>query len=290
VPLEKVFLAGPALGGGNRVIASPFQFAVDGTDSLRLTIISTSEAGGTVSFSGRFVSLAGEIGAFQRSVPLPLNGATRRELVSLAPGFVLNLAVVLAQGSSINASHYAQVELVRGFSGAIEILGVLAAGYVKQQYPIAWPGSAIESSTSGSGQRRWIDLAPPGVDAELEFDLPLNVLWRINGFAITLVCSAVVGSRRPVLIVEQQVQGGMVYGSPSPGFNVASETQRFYWAAGMALATEISEVAIVGGLAHDLKVYGSAWGGRIRTILSGRLAGDNFVLPSVAVDEWIAPL
>jgi hypothetical protein len=286
VATERVFLATPTTGAGAPVIASPFQFLVTGEDNVRVTVFSSSVAGAVIIVSGRTVDAAGNVHVFKHAITVPAGGGTIRQLIPLAPGFILNLSIVETVGSFFGGSNYCQVELVRGFTGALEILGVLAAGYVHRQLPIAWPGTPIEPSTAGPGSRRAVAIPDPAAGAEYQFAIPSNVLWRIAGFHVVYVTSAAAPLRRPCLWAGED-GGSAHYRSASPSAQGARLTKRYFWQPGMPLEVEIYEGAVVAGWPLDAKLYGLAQG-ILRTVTPGLAAGDQYTTASVMVDEWIA--
>lgn len=196
--VERLLIAAPAQSGGGRVIASPFQFYLDGNDNLRIEGWN-SKSGVVLKCAGRFVDEKGEVDVFE--FPLALTADRIRTVAdfALARGFLLNLVVTATLATPLLGQTFARVSVIRGFSGATIELGTLLQGYVTGALGIAWPGSVIQQSHEIEGYARYYAGTIPAPGSAINEVVPTNAHWRVLAAHVSLSTDATAGNRQPFL-------------------------------------------------------------------------------------------
>lgn len=278
---EQAFLATPlAAAGGGRVIATPFQFYVDGTDHLRI-VSHNSLAGVELAVAGRFIDATGGLSAFRFTHTPNTNRSSRTTDHPLGRGYMMNLVAFASAGTPTWGQTYVQVKLIRGLTGATIVLGTLLAGYVTAVQELAWPGSPIRPSTDGPGWARSITEADPPAGSDIVVTVPAGAIWLAKTIYTTLVTDAVAGSRNPYLLHRIDGTAAIYYigpGSIGPSFGAD-----YFWCDGgenrVVGANVINYINVPpnlrlrGGASYEIKGLGSA--------------GDNFAAPQLQVEEWL---
>jgi len=95
---ERIIVANPLVSAGGRVIASPFQFYLDGADNLRIEGWN-SLTGVSLQVYGRFFKDDGTVQVFQQVLALTANRLRTVGDFAIVRGYLLNL-VVTAVGAS----------------------------------------------------------------------------------------------------------------------------------------------------------------------------------------------
>lgn len=278
---ELKFPAVPQVIGGGRVLPSPSQFYVTGEDRLRL-VVANSLVGVAVGLHWRTATLEGDTKPTRNTHTPATDRSVTTQDYELGVGSLLNVTVFAAAGAPRIGQTYVMVQLVRGFGTAAIVLGTLLAGYVTATQALGFPGSPIVNSLEGGGYARFFAGTDPAPGAQVSETVPVGARWDLHGFECELTTDATVAVRRPHLTIDN---GTTVYfRSANPGTTPATNTQRFFWAAGSALETVIAPAAPLGGLPIPFPLLA---GHRIVTGLDNGQVGDNWTTPIVLVREWL---
>lgn len=175
---ERVFLGSPIPSAGGRVLVSPFQFLVTGEDNLRIDGWNTV-TGCVLTVAWRFADLDGTIRPYERTVPLTADRTKTTVNVPLGVGYLVNLAVYASGAAPRVGQTFVSVKLIRGFTGAMLVLGWLVQGYVTAEQALGWPGSAIQSSTTGEAVVRTILGTAPAAGAVILETVPTGARWEL---------------------------------------------------------------------------------------------------------------
>jgi hypothetical protein len=278
---ERTFIAAPIADAGNRVIASPFQFAVDGTDNMRLSV-ANSLAGVVVALDGRFLDDAGVITAFHHTFTPTADRMVTSKVLALGKGFVLNLTCYASEGAPRIGQTFVKLDVIRGFSGATIALGTMLQGYITTKQALGWPGSPITSSLDGGGYGRAFVGSDPGPGTQIVETVPAGARWEVFSFAAELATSGTVITRQPHLLIDN---GGKVcFRSPNPGTIGGAAVLRFYWAVDTPLATVIDATAPLAGIGTLPELLA---GYRVTTAITNGQPGDNWGEPYMMIREWL---
>jgi len=281
VALERTFLATPVPSAGGRVIVSPFQFAVDGSDHLRIDAWN-SLTGVSLQVSYRFAELGGTIVAHRRDLALTADRVRNTLVVPLQPGYLVNLTALVTGAAPRIGQTFVSIKLQRGLGAAAIILGLLVQGYVTAVQGLGWPGSPIEDSARAGGVFRALTGTDPAASNDCVETVPTGAQWDLAAFSAVLSTDATAVNRRPSL--KMAIGGIVVFTSPAPGFLGANQTSTFIWAAGLAHDTLIAQSNITAGL----PTFGALPGGSIiSTETSSMQAGDNWGAPQFLVRETL---
>lgn len=197
-PVERPFFASPIAAAGGRVIASPFEFTTDDDDNLQILSV-CSVAGVTLTLNGRRVDEKGQIVPFVFQHTPFATRSTRIDSFKFGRGALLNLTVFASAGSPLVGQCYVIVRLIKGLTGATIILGTLLSGYVTATQALGYPGSPLESSTTGEPTIKTIGGTLPAIGAEILETVPTGARWQLVAFSAILICNAVVANRHPRL-------------------------------------------------------------------------------------------
>lgn len=279
---EQVFVAQPIAYAGQRVIASPFQFATTEDDNLQI-VSANSKAGVVLAIQGRRVTTAGAIEPFV-FVHTP-NGdrSTKTENFKLGAGALLNLVIFASSGAPVIGQTYVSARIIRGLSSATIVLGALLGGYVTANQPLAYPGSPIEHSLQPQWIARTIQGTDPAAGVEIAEQLPTGARWDLLAVTARLVTDATAGNRFAVLQVELS--------SPTPPIQCTttavlapSSSWDLCWAQNHLYNAVSPSGAMHAPLPSPMLLVG---GGNFKTVTFSMAAGDNWSAPIYLVREWL---
>jgi len=281
---ERVFPAQPISTAAGRVLASPFQFLTTGEDNLRIAC-ANSLAGVTLAIQGRRLTSQGSIEAFAWTFTPTSDRLVTSQLFSLGVGAILNLTIFAAVGAPQIGQCFVQAKLVRGFSGALVVLGTILQGYVTSSQELAWPGSPIQSSIETGGYARVVTGTTPALGAQLSETVPTGARWELRSLLAQLTTSAVAGVRQPALVLND---GARTYGlALNPGTLGPSAQLTFVWQVGLPAVPVTAGYSPIGNLPYPLTLSG---GHRVFSVLNGGDPGDQWDTVHYAVREWLEVL
>lgn len=278
---EQLFVAQPLAYAGQRVIASPFQFAVSEDDNLQI-VSANSAAGVVLAIQGRRLTSAGTIEPFAFVHTPNTDRSTKTENYKLGGGALLNLVIFASTGSPRIGQTYASARIIRGLSSVTVLLGALLGGYVTAAQPLAYPGSPVESSISGGGYLRSFYGSDPAPGAQVSETVPTGARWEVISFSADLATDGTVATRRPHVLFDDSFFTFMR--SANPGTSPASNNQRFFWGQGLSHETTISVAAPQAGLLTNVSLLA---GHRVTTSIDAAGANDNWSAPLLVVKEWL---
>lgn len=251
-----------------------------GEDHLRLTTFN-SAAGVTLAIEGRYLTVEGRIvSSADRHVPAT-DRTSSSTLIALGPGWLLDVVVRASAGTPRVGQCYALLELVRGFTGAVTPLALLAQGYVTDSARFGWPGSPIRPSTEGRGVLRVLQGTDPAPGVEISETCPTNARWRLISVLATLVTDATAANREAALTIDD---GASVWlRAPSGLTQTATQTTRYNWHLDANRFT-IAQDRTVTAPIPDGFLMGAF---KFNTLTTGIVAGDNWGAPLYCFEEWI---
>lgn len=259
---------------------SPSGLYVAGEDNLRLRSLN-SAAGVRLNCTGRIRGRDGTIRPFSFDHVPNTNRTVAATIAAVGEGWIVNLRVAAAGGTPLIGQTWAIVELVRGFTGASEINGTLASGYVTTNQPIAWPGSPMRGTLEGPGVIRSIAGTNPAANVEWSETVPAGARWQILSLSNVFVTDANVANRFPRLIIDDGAAN--VYESDPAAALAASLTRIYNAGLGTARLDAVSTNA-QWALPEDVTLMA---GSRIRSFVTNLQAGDNWGAPQLLVREWL---
>ena len=261
-------------------VHGPAALYVTGEDNLRVTSFGGPSAA-AIAIEGRLLGADGCVIPIVETHTPNTNRTAQTSFVTLAAGMLSNLHARVTGGATLAGGCFVLVELVRGRLGAVQPLGTLIQGYVSTNQRLAWPGSAIGGSTAVPGLIRSVTGTNPAAGVEISETVPTGAVWRLWSIMATLVTSAVVANRQPILIIDDGVNE--LLRSEVVVNETASATWRNTWAPFGAWANSGS--GFNGqGIPPDLRL---AAGYRIRTSTVLIDAGDDWSAPQMWIEEWI---
>jgi hypothetical protein len=277
----QVFAAQPLAYAGQRVIASPFQFATTEDDNLQI-VSASSLAGVVLAIQGRRLSNAGAIEPFAMVHTPASDRSTRTENFKLGGGALLNLVIFAQTGSPAIGQTYASARIIRGLSAATVLLGGLLGGYVTAAQPLSYPGSPIVSSTDGEPPARFVQGTNPAGGSEISETVPTGARWELISFYAHLNTDASAGARRPGLVFWDGANP--IYRTPQPLTVAPSSAGDFYWSQGSPFTTAVLPDVSVANLPTNNRLLA---GQRVATATNALTAGDDYSTPYFVVKEWL---
>lgn len=207
---------------------------------------------------------------------------TAKSSVFITPeGWLLGGEVFVSGAAPLIGQTFVVVELVRGSTGDVQPLQIIAAGYISAKQPLLIPAASIGSSVQGAGAIRSITGTNPAAGAEISETVPTGARWLLRGFTAALVTNATVATRRVALLLDDgaatlialQATDGQAasltrsYSGPNVGSYVVAQTSTL----GLPFQQGIPLIA----------------GARIRTVTANLDPGDDWGAPQLLVEEFI---
>lgn len=268
----------PLVGAAARALAGGTYLTRD--NAVRVTSFN-SAAGVSLTIAGQILNDDGRVVPFSFLHVPNTDRTIATSTVRVGEGVLLNAHVFASSGSPRRGQCFVRVQIVQGFSGAVDAIGTVLQGYVTDTAGRAWPGSPIELSTEGRGVIRSITGTDPAAGAEISETVPTNARWQLLAIRFTLVTDATVANRRPNL----QIDDGTTELARSTLQNDATAGATFHY------SYQIGVQALAGAgnyfSAHIVSRTYLSGGFRIRTATTNLQAGDNFGAPQLLVEEWI---
>lgn len=251
-----------------------------GEDNLRLTTFGAL-ASAEVALEGRILDKNGcVIPIAERQVPNS-NYTAKTTIHGLSEGLLTNVQLRVSVGTAVRGHVFAILELIRGNLQAVQPLGTLIQGYLTSSGRLAWPGSPIVGSSEGPGRLRSVVGTDPAAGVEISETIATGTRARLRSFAYTLVASAVVANRTPVLTIDDGAN--ILFEAGNNVAQTATQTVKYRAAVGVPLTT-FGALSYLLPLPSDLELPA---GSRIRTVTGAIDVGDNYSAPVYTLEEWI---
>jgi hypothetical protein len=270
--------------------ASPFQdpalvvgnggLYLTGEDNFRITSWGAL-AGAVISIEGRIVDCHGKLMPFSYQHVPNSDRSAATQLLAACEGLLTNVHARVSTGTATVGLVGVLLEIVRGSGPTPTPIGTLLQGYITSATRRAWPGSPIAQLVDGAGRIRTILGADPAAGAEISETVPAGARWRLRTFAYTLVTSAAVVNRVPVLTIDDGAN--IFWEAASNVAQTATQTAKYRAGAGVPLGT-FAALAYWLPLPSDLTLQA---GCRIRTVTAAIDAGDNYGPPVYQVEELL---
>ena len=278
-PLERVFVATPLATGGGRVIVSPFQFLTTGEDHLRIEGWNAA-AGAALEVSYRTADFSGRIRAERTRVTLTSDRIKTEQNIPVAPGYLINMTVLVVGATPLFGQTFVCVKLIRGLAASAIVLGLLLQGYVGAEQGLGWPGSPIEHSDAGDPTLRRITGTDPAAGVDFSETVPTGAQWELMAVGASLTTAAGGADRRPTIaIFPSGVEAGFTLGGVA---QAAGATWDYSWGPGTDTQFDSLGQRAQGTLMTTTRIFG---GGSFRSRTANLAAGDNWSAPSFVVRE-----
>lgn len=281
---ELSYLPQSFLEANSGAIVAPFQFVLDGNDVMRIKS-STSLGGVRLAIQGRRLTADGEIEpfAFEHDCHLASDRQIVTSINTLGAGALLNVAVFVTGAQPVIGEVFALVQIVRGNTGPVVLLGTLLQGYVTSTQGLGWPGSPIGSSMDpAAGALRQFFGTDPGPGATFSETVPPGALWELVSLNVVFAASAAAGTRRVFLSIADSFASYILL----TGLTTLAplDVVRFQWIQGLPLESAVIPSQAVAGLPMNLRLR-AGW--TISGIVTGMDAADDFSSPALIVREWL---
>lgn len=250
-------------------------------DNLRVTAYNAL-ASVVLQVRSRVLSLDGQVqGSADAFTPSTARAASASVIIT-DEGWLLGGEVFVSGAAPLVGQTFVVVEIVRGSSGTVTPLQVIAAGYVTAKMPLVFPSSPIASALDGSGAVRSIAGTTPGAGADISETVPTGARWELLSFQATLVTSVAAANRVPQLTLDD---GATVYFRLGGALNqAASLTQRRTWFPGAPAPFLDNANSVPYPIPINLRLGA---GHRIRTLTTAIDAADQWSAVQYLVREWI---
>jgi hypothetical protein len=235
-----------------------------------------------LAIQGRRLNDRGEIVAITATHTPNSDRTTVTSVIPLGKGALLNLAVVAESGTPLFGQTFVMLQLIRGLTGPVVVLGALLQGFVTSTQILAWPGSPLQHSFEGQGVARVITGTLPAAGAEISETVPTGARWELVKFSTQFTCSAAAATRQIALRIAD-ASGNAQFLSPSVTNLTANQVAPHAWAQGTALSALLENITALMGLPMRLVLPAGA---SIQTRTTAMQAGDQFLAPIYTVLEW----
>lgn len=288
MPRERIVRAATVSSPASGPLTANAQFATTGEDSLRLNVVNANP-GATVELSARYVlSSDATVHALGQTFRPTSDGLQSTLLIPLPACTLLNLAVV-ATGAVVSPGQcFVRVEVVRGTTGAVSVVGVLMAGYVGSWGGLGWPGMPLINPWDGAGYVH-VEAVSGTVGSSPRITLPIASRWRILAAFAVLVTSGVAGVRR--IYFRLVHTNTLVWQSPSSLTQPAGQAVGHSWGAGQSWLADPGGLQGSGGIPADAVITTQGTpNGFVELLVVGMDAADTWQGLSVLVEEWRNPI
>lgn len=271
----------PGIIGRAKVVVSPYPFATNDNDQLRITVVN-SLPGVVVNVHGRAVTRAGDAIPFNFIMTPSSDRMPTTKDFPLAGGFVSNLSAFASGAAPFIGQTFVIVQIISGAGIAAYALGTLLSSYVTTTQPIGWPGTPIESSIEGGGYTRFVQGTDPAPGADVSETVPVGARWEVLTIGAQINTSAAGGTRRARFALRS---GGVsLIDNFNPGTVGPSSTFAFAFAQGMTLQSAFATQSSYGGLPTGVQMSaGTVFG----LSLDAMDVADNWGPPAYYVREWL---
>lgn len=190
----------PPDAGGTGV--APFQFVLDGTESLRVFVL-TKRAPIPIQILLRMLRPDGTIHVASYRYVQSGIGNGQVEYFKPGPGAIMNVSAFIGSGGSVGAQWadcHVTVGLSIGQGAAAQVIATLVQSYITTFFAANWPGTPFRSPNEGPGRSlaRVFNGALPGLPATIQGQSEES--YRLSVVTFTLTTSAVPGNRRVAIV------------------------------------------------------------------------------------------
>src|SRR5574337_660004 len=256
----------------------PSPLYVDEDSNLQLAV--RTSLGVTLTLRARYMLCDGSAHGEEVQFAPVADFAEHTVNVRLRRGYLISLLVFASGGTPRRGHTYVVVRLVRGLSGDVQPVHVLAKGYIVAGAGLFWPGGPYEDSVSGMGLISAATGTDPAAGVQISETVPIGGRWRIRSVRATLVTSAVVAARQVHLVIDDGAT--IILESVCTSTQAASLTRNYNAAAyGASPGSVASELYIL--IPPDLVLF-QGW--RIRTAVDLFDAGDNWGAAEIWIEAW----
>jgi len=278
---ETAYFPQPFLEARSGVVVSPFQFALDGNDNLRSVCVNAA-AGVRIFIQGRRLTEAGTIEPFAFVCIPTADRQVTEDVFSLGKGALLNLAAFVTGATPLIGQTWVMLQIVRGFTGPLVLLGTLLQGYVTSSQGLGWPGSPIQSSTDSGGYYRTIAGTQPAAGAQVSEVVPTGARWEFLSGQFDFTASAAVANRFPLIAFRDPSYA--IVGVPRPVVVTATQVVTLGVAPDFPFTQHATWNIDTMPVPKGLTLLA---GQSIVTNVIGMQAGDQWGVPHYAVREWL---
>jgi len=282
VAVEEVFVPAPPLSGRGAVIQAPFPWLFTGEDHLRVVILN-SRPGVVVTLQGRFLDEASKTPrVFAQSMTPTSDRLSSTFNFGLGVGAMLNCSLIVSSGAPLIGQTYCMVQIIRGFTGAILVLGGILGGPITARQHLAYPGSAIVSSTEGEPAVRFILGTTPAAGASIVETCPTGARWELVSIFHRLTSTAGVGARDVFLQITDS--GNTLAILPMGVGQDPSRNFGYTWAQNLPQSVDVADGYMSNALPQRQFLLA---GGLFAIGVFGMQAGDQLSAPLYQVREWL---
>lgn len=212
---------------------------------------------------------------------VPNTDRTRKQTThALYDARLVSVQAVVTAGTPVRGQTFVRVELIEGLTGAIVSSSTLLQNYITPNVAASWPGASLLSPLDGAGFMRVVTGTDPAAGAEISETVPAGVRWRLIGFRVVFVTSAVVANR----IVSLTIDDGATVGSAALAtINQAASLTFTYFAGDYGVNLGASQAFVSLLLPGTIPLVA---GYRIRSVTANLDGADNFGAPQYLVEEW----
>jgi len=184
--------------------------------------------------------------------------------------------VALARGQC-----YVNVVVMRGTATNPLLMQTLLADYVTSAFQPAFPYGSPRSALDGRGYIYTFVSANPGAGADLQFQQPLNTVWKISAIQYSLATDSTVGSRTTALHIFDSLQQAFL--QQQPGTQPPGTTYAYQYGAGITQ----SDLVVTNPSSPLPDEFSVAAPLTYATETTNKGGSDQYSAMSIVVEEWI---
>jgi hypothetical protein len=245
------------------------------------TLSSVANPALTVSY--RLLGADGQVSYNQSALANLAAGSINTQLFPMREGFLIDICVS-AFGSTIQRGQtFVSLSLQFGNASGQTPFNVLAADYVTNSKPLAWPEGPIATSVDGPGSIVSLAGSVPAAGAEATFTVPAATRLRVYGCATQITTSAAGTNRNFRLVIDDGTNAlfeGTMTGSDTFGINTTAVVS-----GGSGVVCVNTPYPHINVAFPVQAILGAGW--RVRTLTGNIDVGDQYTALRLAAEQWI---
>lgn len=220
------------------------------------------------------------------SLPLSFNPTASRAATTkqfpLVEGFLLSLDITSQGPTRTGQWTYATAGLVKASAATSIIFKTFCAGYVGVNSGLAYPETAFQRPTDGSGVTKSITGAVPAAGADISDTVPVFTRWRLISMRATLTTAITVANRLVSVTLDD---GANIFTQTPSNFTQAASIVNIYNLFDSAPYLNVPfNTETLAPLPSNVFL---GPGFRIRTSTAGIQATDQWSAAQYLVQEWL---
>jgi hypothetical protein len=263
-------------------VPPPSQTYVGINDRLQLQFAANGNIANACFLEVRVLKADGGIAVQEETITVQAGTFPAALSFPLPEGFLLSVAVTPKSGVFVRGNVFVMISLVRGSGSSQQYSFMLAHGYVGRIAPVCWPYPRVDSPTAFGGLLNLETVSNPAAGVDWAQQLDPSSRQRIMAVTATLLTSAAVANRAPILQVRfAAITVGLF---PAGVVQAASLSVQYTWFPGAVLMAAAFSGVVNAPFPHNLILNSGFF---INTATPNIQAADQWSAIAITSEEWL---